>query len=215
MIETKSYIKLLIAQVARIAGFDLNMCVLIPDDKVPIKVLSKPSYIGNSLTVTSRFPAFLHLLWPKNFEQNTMPIKDLTLTLNQLNKNIFVRELEKFIKVFERDDIYYLKDGQLNMYNNTQATHTCKLGDNYVKLSPSIVTDMNNNVYEGAVLYLNKEAISGELTYTELLGLYDVLKQADLFLYSQVMLNGIKKGEDIAVLNFQAEAKKSIDIWSK
>ena len=157
------------------------------------------------------------MIWPRDFDKSGgMPFKDFCLNIGAVNKILFVRALEKFIRIYERDDVYYLKDGTLNMYGNNTVIHTCKLSDNYIKLSPTIVTDMNNNVYEGASLFLNKEFINGDVTYSELLAIHDILKDVDMFEYTYLLLQAFKSGSDnLEVHNLPASirAEQTKDIW--
>lgn len=215
-IEERKYIKLISANIARVAGFDINYCVLIPDDRSPITYSERKTDIGKAINIFARFPAYVQMIWPRDFDKSGMPFKDFCLNIGPVNKILFVRALEKFIRIYERDDVYYLKDGTLNMYGNNTVIHTCKLSDNYIKLSPTIVTDMNNNVYEGASLFLNKEFINGDVTYSELLAIHDILKDVDMFEYTYLLLQAFKSGSDnLEVHNLAASirAEQSKDIW--
>ena len=188
---------------------------MIPDDRSPVNFYERKTTIGTAVSIYTRFPAYISIQWPRKFDQNGIPIKDFSLNIGPLNKSIFVRALEKFIQIYDRDDVYYLKDGKLNMYGNNQVVHTCKMSDNYVKMVPTIVTDMNENAYEGATLFLNKEIISGDLTYSELLALYDILKEADIFSYTYLLLSSLRSGDkSIEVHNIPSKLKEKLDIWA-
>ena len=144
------------------------------------------------MNVKRDYPVFMQVRFPSQYDKD-IPFKDLSLTLNQVNKSIFCRHLKKFLKIYDRDDLFYLDNGELKLYKNEESIMTFKVGERYVGLKPCIVADIKGNTYEGGRICLDKESIFGDLTFSELCALYDVIYNADLFLYSEMLLMSVKE----------------------
>jgi hypothetical protein len=70
---------------------------------------------------------------------------------------------------------------------------------------PCIVTDQDGNQYEGVEITLNREGNNCMLTYAEFKGLTKIIDRADIFMYSQLLLNFIGKQ---TVFRTEEEQKK-------
>lgn len=187
-----TYLYSLSSSIAKIAGFKLTVGIIIPDDKNPVYIGTKRTDIGIAVNVNKDYPVFLQMRFPKQYDKD-IPFKELNLTLNQVNKSVFCRHLRKFLKMYDRDDIFYLENGELKLYKNEETQITFKVGEKYVSFKPVIVSDIKGNTYEGGRICLDRESIFGDLTFSELCAMYDVLYNADLFLYSEVLQASIKE----------------------
>ena len=71
--------------------------------------------------------------------------------------------------------------------------------------------NVNGTRFEAAKLYLNKETVEIDLTYDDLIALYDVINKSDLFIYTYLMLNSVK-GKTFS-LNVQSSNGVKNTMW--
>lgn len=120
--------------------------------------------------------------------------KDRSIIVDQKNIYQLIRGLKKTI-----DDIYdggvfaADKEGNVVIYKDKQEEFTNRIYNlNYnqrIVLTPAIIFDETEVSYEGVVMYINKSANAVEMPIDVLESLYYTLKKADLFVYSQLLLN--------------------------
>lgn len=120
--------------------------------------------------------------------------RDKTIVLDQRNIIHFIKGLEKCVNNIYNGGIFAQnKEGDIIIYSDMAEKCTVRiynLGMNQkVVLKPSIVYDENEVSYEGALLYLNKSSNVVQLTIDSLESFLYNLKQVNLFVYSQLLLN--------------------------
>ena len=187
-------------------GFHLSITVLLPTDRNAITQVfhNNRNEPIQDISLYMTYPAFLTLQLPSEYGKGFD--KEKRLIINAQFQLAFIEALEKFIEIFKRDDVFYLSGGKLCMYQlKPEHIITVKLKDSYVEFRPSIVEYMNM-VYEGGEITLNHIGNSGQLTYQELKLLHFYLKKADLFMYSQLLLNYMGKSN---LLLSDAEKERS------
>lgn len=120
--------------------------------------------------------------------------KDKSIVVDQKNIYQLIRGLKKTI-----DDIYdggvfaVDKEDNIVIYKDKQEEYTNRIYNlNYnqrIVLTPAIIYDETEVSYEGVIMYINKTANVVEMSIDVLESLYYTLKKADLFVYSQLLLN--------------------------
>lgn len=122
--------------------------------------------------------------------KGTGDLKSDAVFITQKNVLRFCKGLKKIIKLFDRDDLFYIdENNNLSMYPNDHIISISHLGDNkHIKIIPDIVSDVNQNTYEGCRMYINKVSNIVYLTYDELCLLLYIIQKVDFFLYTQNLL---------------------------
>lgn len=119
-----------------------------------------------------------------------------SIMINQ--KNIFqvITGFEKMRKAILDDDVFAVNaKGESVIYKKENAEKSVQriynLGNNNrLVISPAIIFDEEaNKTYEGVILYINKTENYVELPIDAFEALYYALKQVNLFVYSQLLVN--------------------------
>lgn len=138
--------------------------------------------------------SFLTLDFTDKTSESHWQSKSIMIT----QRNIFqiVNGFEEMYKAICSNDIFAVnKRGESIIKDAEKAKESVKriynLGNNHrIVLSPAIIfDDETNQTFEGVVLYINKTDNAVELPIDAFEALYYALKQVDIFVYSQSLLN--------------------------
>lgn len=118
----------------------------------------------------------------------------------------FMKVLIVIEKAFDRDDIFFTDDeGKLaiDMAVANKLAITIPLGDTkQLKIKHELIyMDESEQPYEGVVIYLNRHATYGYMTYDELCACIYNMNKVDYFVYTQLM---VMEQLDRAVLREQS-----------
>lgn len=105
----------------------------------------------------------------------------------------FMRVLIAIEKAFDRDDIFFTDDEGKLAIDTTVANKlaiTIPLGDTkQLKIKHELIyVDESEQPYEGVVIYLNRHATYGYMTYDELCACIYNMNKVDYFVYTQLMV---------------------------
>ena len=151
-------------------------------------LFEKPSGDGEILTLDAQ--SFLTLEIVDRGEWNAKK----SLLIDQRNIYQVIKGFEKCLKALYNEKIFDKRqNGEIFAYREAVEKNTIPLyylgGNNRMVLRPTVVYDMNEVSYEGVAIHINTKEYVAELAIDAFEALYYALKQANLFVYSQLMLN--------------------------
>jgi hypothetical protein len=210
MINIAKALRLLNRKIANIAGVKLSINILFPDDRQSINLYSGSDKEHLSLYID--YPVYLSVDLPKMNLSYAMDPKMRRFNISPYNKEILVESMYDFIDIFKNDDIFYLEGGQLHMFApiKDEYKRRVRLNDTWLMFMPCIVTDQDGNQYEGVEITLNKDGNNCLITYAEFKGLTKLIDRADIFMYSQLLLNFI--GKQTVFRTEEEQKKRSAEI---
>ena len=176
--------------IAKIAKCKVGITVLFPGDKQTISKAIKRAGNDNEITVNLDFVSVLMVsIYTSEYNVNSRNY----LTLNEFRRTQFLVLMKKIIKYISTQELFYRDDeNHLRLYSSKNGSINNQIGDCIIAFEPIVVVDYKQNVeYEGARFMINNRDTYADLTYLELLALYDVLNKADIFLYSQAIFNSM------------------------
>lgn len=105
----------------------------------------------------------------------------------------FMKVFKVMEKVFDRDDIFFTDDeGKLAIDTNVanQLAITIPLVDSkQLKIKHELIyADDSDKPYEGVIIYLNRHATYGYMTYDELCACIYNMDKVDYFVYTELMV---------------------------
>lgn len=120
--------------------------------------------------------------------------RDKSIVIDQRNIYHVIKGFEKSLNAIYHGGIFATnKKGDIVIYSDMVEKHTVRLfniGPNQrMVIKPAIIYDENEISYEGVVLYINKTANYVELPIDAFEALYYTLKETNIFVYSQLMIN--------------------------
>lgn len=143
--------------------------------------------------------------------------KSKTIIIDQKNIYQIIKGMKKIIDdIYDRDKgIFAIKKNKETVIYKEQAERsTVKLYNlNYnqrMVLTPAIVYDENEVSYEGVVMFMNKSENYVEFPIDAFEALYYCLEKADLFVYSQELVNyfiAALKGEKVELKEIEITVK--------
>lgn len=118
---------------------------------------------------------------------------DLSVLLDQKNIYQVIRGFKKILNAIYNGNIFaQSKTGKIIIYKDEVEKHTERIYNigthQRLVVTPAIIHDEGVE-YEGVVLFINKTENYAELTIDAFESLYYALKQTNLFVYSQVLVN--------------------------
>jgi hypothetical protein len=130
--------------------------------------------------------------------------KDKSILIDQKNIYQIIKGFEKVIDGIYNGKVFALnREGKTVIYSEMAEKNTVKIynlgNGNRLVITPAIIYDENDLSYEGVVMHVNKTENFVELPIDAFESLYYAIKQTNLFLYSQGLINYytscLKKGE--------------------
>jgi hypothetical protein len=205
MINIAKTLKVVNRKIANVAGVRVSINILFPDDRASINTYSGAD--KDSISLYIDYPVYLSIELPRIGISYSIDPKLRRFNVSAYNKEILVESMYDFIGIFKNDDIFYLEGGSLKMFAPLKEEYKrrVRLNDTWLMFMPCIVTDQDGNQYEGVEITLNREGNNCMLTYAEFKGLTKIIDRADIFMYSQLLLNFIGKQ---TVFRTEEEQKK-------
>lgn len=123
--------------------------------------------------------------------------KDKSVLIDQRNIYRVVRSFDKCLKGIYGDEIFgrdkHDKNEVITYTEGVQKfTQFVDLGNgNRLLIQPAVVYDQDENSLEGVIIFINKTENAVELDWLQFESLYDTLQKADLFTYSQLLVNQV------------------------
>lgn len=121
---------------------------------------------------------------------------DMSKSIMITQRNIYqiIRGFDKLLKAFYEGEMFGVREnGDIFSYTDKVKENTLELfhlGANHrMIVRPAVIYDINEVTYEGVAIHLNRTENVIEMSITEFESLFYALKQANLFVYSQLMLN--------------------------
>lgn len=119
--------------------------------------------------------------------------RDKTIIISNKNFHVIMRGFKKMRDImYSEDSLFYLSDNKVCMYQLEKRfiVEVFNAGSkNYLLLHPCIYEDADGLTYEGVRIFINNQSNFIDLPIDDFDCLYDNLKNIDLFLYSQALLN--------------------------
>lgn len=120
--------------------------------------------------------------------------KSKSILIDQRNIFQIINGFDKCLKAIYNERIFDTREnGDIYAYRDMVDKHTVNLfhlgANGRMVLRPAVIYDSNEVTYEGVALHINKTANVAELPIDAFEALYYALKQVNLFVYSQLMLN--------------------------
>jgi hypothetical protein len=119
---------------------------------------------------------------------------DKSILIDQKNIYQIIKGFEKSLDAIYNGGIFAVnKRNETIMYKDMAEKHTNRiynLGMNQrLIIQPAVIFDENETTYEGAILYINKMDNYVELPIDAFEALYHTLKETNMFVYSQLLVN--------------------------
>jgi hypothetical protein len=119
---------------------------------------------------------------------------DKSIMINQLNIYQIIKGFEKSLEGIYNGGVFAVnKKGDPVIFKDKQEEHTVRLyhlgNNNRLVITPAIIYDDDDTTYEGVILHINKTENYVEMPMNAFEALYYALKKADLFVYSQALIN--------------------------
>lgn len=120
--------------------------------------------------------------------------KSKSILIDQRNVYQLIKGMEKSIDYIYNGKVFGLsKEGSTIAYSDMMDKTTVKIynlgSGQRVIIKPAIIYDENDLTYEGVVFYINKTENYVELPIDAFEALYYSLKEVNLYLYSQALVN--------------------------
>lgn len=184
-------------------------------------------YIGQSgeVALTYNFPTFIVIDYTMS-SGTFMKDHKLFIALGQLAK--LERFLRRTMKVVEdpNGSIFYLdadRGNKLCMYNLSSEDLKKVIireggfsGTHVLQSYPTIVTDYQENSYEGVTICIDRKENTVNLSYDELSALYYVVSKTDFVNLGQAMINGLSVWANTAITkHLDIDSARSTDYRQK
>lgn len=120
--------------------------------------------------------------------------KDKSIIIDQKNIYQVVKGFERCLEAIYHGGVFAItKDGKTVIYQDMVEKHTQRIynlgGNQRIVLKPAIIYDETEVSYEGVILYINKTDNFVEFPIDAFEALYYTLKNVNLFVYSQLLIN--------------------------
>jgi hypothetical protein len=181
-------LRILNRKIAKIAGITVSINIYFPDDRTSINIYSPDN---QHISMYIDYPVYLSIELPRIGYETDNKYRRFNIT--PYTQETLIDTMYEFLDIFKKDDIFYLDGGKLFMYAPVKEEYRkrVRLNDTWLMFSPVIVLDVDQNQYEGVEITLNREGNTAMLTYSEFKSLAKTINKADIFLYSQLLLNFI------------------------
>lgn len=179
---------------AKIRGCKISIIVIFPKEKLPVMSVTRSNYDGmKEENVYIDIPAFLIFELPYEASPDYL---DRTIYMNDVSKVQFVSILKKISKILQTKDVFYIDEQDrvqlyIDMQDPDKFLVSGKVGDTSVACRPVVLENKEGFTEEGVRIMVRNRSSFVDLSYYEIQAIIDIVRTANIFLYSQVLLNGI------------------------
>lgn len=179
--------------IAKVAGCKISINVLFPRDKTPLHRSQRLVDGVQEESIYVDIPAFLVFELPYAASAD---FKERQINLTEHSKGQFVHILTKMAKKLQKEDIFYIdEEDKVRLYLDQNDPDKFlvrgKVGDTTVGVRPVVIEGKDDFTEEGVRLMIKNHTSYVDLKYSELMAIIAILKDANLFMYSQELLNSI------------------------
>lgn len=178
-------------RIGRFGEFIFEFVILPSTDKFSSRPGPSAEGLGNTRIMESNATHVGFVSMTLRSNRGYDPNGKVTITNRIIHR--FMRVLISIEKAFDRDDIFFTDDeGKLaiDAAVANKLAITIPLGDTkQLKIKHELIyMDESEQPYEGVVIYLNRHATYGYMTYDELCACIYNMNKVDYFVYTQLMV---------------------------